>query len=131
MPKMSAAINQITGSAAHKGDTIPVGLRMFGRYESKGGLNIDFEGDLATLECGRARSAESYLVENDAGRIAIQVKNLAGPFTLALQPDGTLSGSGSVDVAGKILTGTKNDQITYAPVSGHCTLGTLAAKASQ
>jgi len=131
VPKMSAAINQITGSAAHKGDTIPVGLRMFGRYESKGGLNIDFEGDLATLECGRARSAESYLVENDAGRIAIQVKNLAGPFTLALQPDGTLSGSGSVDVAGKILTGTKNDQITYAPVSGHCTLGTLAAKASQ
>ena len=30
--KMSAAINQLTGSSAHKGDTIPVGLRLFGRY---------------------------------------------------------------------------------------------------
>jgi hypothetical protein len=129
--KMSAAINQLTGSSAHRGDTIPVGLRMFGRYESKGGLNIDFEGDLATLECGRARSAEPYLVENNPGRIAIQVKNTAGAFTLVLQPDGTLSGSSSVDVAGKILTGTNGDQMTYAPVSGRCTLGTLAAKATQ
>jgi hypothetical protein len=40
-----------------------VGLRMYGRYESKGALNIDFEGDLATLECGRARAAEPYTVE--------------------------------------------------------------------
>ncbi len=129
--KMSAAINQLTGSSAHKGDTIPVGLRMVGRYESKGGLNIDFESDLATLECGRARSAEPYVVENNPGRIAIQVKNAAGPFTLVLQPDGTLSGSGSIDVAGRILTGTNRDQMTYVPVSGRCTLGTLAAKATQ
>lgn len=129
--KMSAAINQMTGSSAHKGDTIPVGLRMFGKYESKNGLNIDFEGDLATLECGRARSAESYLVENSGGHITIEVKNAAGPFSLVLQPDGTLIGSGSVDVAGRILTGTHGDQMTYAPVSGRCAVGTLTAMAAQ
>ena len=61
--KMSAAINQLTGSYPGRGATVPVGLRMYGRYESKGALNIDFEGDLATLECGRARAAEPYTVE--------------------------------------------------------------------
>jgi hypothetical protein len=130
-PKVSAALNQITGSAAHKGDTVPPGLRMTGRYESKNGLNIDFADDLATLECGRARSAEPYVVENNAGRITIQVKNPSGPFSLALQADGTLNGSGSVDVAGRVLTGTRGDQMTYAPVSGHCTLGAMTAKATQ
>lgn len=129
--KISAAINQLTGSAAHKGDTIPVGLRLFGRYEMQGGLNIDFEGDLATLECGRAHAAEPYIVENAAGHITVQVKNEAGPFSLVLQPNGTLTGSGSVDVAGKILTGTQGDHVTYAPVSGRCTVGTLTAKAQQ
>ncbi|HUI83013.1 MAG TPA: DUF6602 domain-containing protein [Candidatus Binatia bacterium] len=129
--KMSAAINQLTGSSAHKGDTIPVGLRLFGRYESKNGLNIDFEGDLATLECGRARSAESYLVENSSGHITIQVKNEAGAFSLTLQPDGTLTGSGSVDVGGKILAGTHGDQMTYVPANGRCAVGTLTAKAIQ
>ena len=128
--KMSTAINQLTGSPAHKGDNIPVGLRMFGKYASKDGLNIDFEGDLATLECGRAHSAEPYLVENNAGHITIQVKNAAGPFSLTLQPDGTLSGAGSIDVAGRILTGTNGDQMTYATVSGHCAVETLTAKAS-
>jgi hypothetical protein len=129
--KMSAAINQLTGSAPGKGATIPVGLRMFGRYESKGGLNIDFEGDLATLECGRARAAEPYLVENAAGRITIQVRNQAGPFSLALQPDGTLSGSGNVDVAGKVMTGTQGDHLTYTPVNGRCALGTLTANSAK
>ena len=125
--KMSTAINQLTGSAPSKGDTIPVGLRMFGRYQSPGGLSIDFEGDLATLECGRAHDAEPYVVENAAGHITINVKNGAGPFSLTFQPDGTLSGSGNVDVAGKVLTGTQGDHMNYAPVSGRCALGTLTA----
>ena len=129
--KMSTAINQLTGSAPSKGDNIPVGLRMYGRYESQGGLNIDFEGDLATLECGRARNAEPYVVENAAGHITVHVKNDAGPFSLALQPDGTLGGSGNVDVVGKVLTGTQGDHVTYTPVSGRCTLGTLTAKKGQ
>jgi hypothetical protein len=128
---MSTAINRLTGSAPNKGDKIPVGLRMFGRYESRGGLNIDFEGDLATLECGRARDAEPYVVENAAGHITINVKNGAGPFSLALQPDGTLSGSGNVEVNGKVLTGTQGDHVTYAPLSGRCALGTLAAKVAK
>ena len=127
--KISTAINQLTGSAPSKGDAIPVGLRMFGRYESpQGGLNIDFAGDLATLECGRARAAEPYAVENAGGRITIRVKNESATFPLALQPDGTLSGSGNVDVSGKVMTGTQGDHMTYAPVSGRCTVGTLAPK---
>ena len=129
--KLSAAISQLTGSAANKGDTIPVGLRLYGSYGSQGGLNIDFEGDLATLECGRAHAAERYVVENAAGRITIHVQNEAGAFSLALQPDGTLAGGGSVDVAGKILTGTRGDQMTYAPVTGRCALGTLAVRAEK
>lgn len=127
--KLSAAISQLTGSAPNKGDTIPVGLRMYGSYGNQSGLNIDFEGDLATIECGRAHAAERYVVENAAGRITIHVQNEAGPFSLALQPDGTLTGAGSIDVSGKVLTGTHGDQMTYVPVSGSCTLGMLAARA--
>ena len=129
--KMSAALNQLTGSAPGKGATIPVGLRMYGRYESNGGLNVDFKGDLATLECGRARVAEPYTVENAAGHITVHVQNETGPVSLALQPDGTLSGSGTVDVAGKVMTGTRGDQMTYAPVSGRCAVGTITAKATK
>ena len=124
-------VHQLTGSAPNNGDAIPVGLRMYGRYESKGGVNIDFEGDLATLECGRAHDAAPYSVENAAGRITIHVKNEAGPLSLSLQPDGTLSGSGNVDVAGKVLTGTQGDHMTYAHVSGRCNLGILTAKTGQ
>ena len=127
--KLSAAFSQLTGSSAHKGDTIPVGLRMYGTYGSQSGLTIGFEGDLATIECGRAHAAEPYVVENAAGHITIQVRNEAGAFSLALQPDGTLVGTGNIEVAGKILTGTRGDQMTYAPVSGRCALGTLSAKA--
>lgn len=104
---------------------------MYGRYESQGGLNIDSAGDLAALECGRARAAEPYGVENAGGHITIRVKNDAGPFPLAFQPDGTLSGSGNVEVAGNVMTGTRGDQMTYAPVSGRCALGTLTARTGQ
>lgn len=130
--KMSAAISQLTGSSPGKGATIPVGLRMYGTYGSQGaGLSIDFEGDLATVECQRARTAEPYVVENAAGRITVHVQNAAAPFSLTLQPDGTLIGTGNVEVAGKVLTGHQGNEMIYAPVSGRCALGTLTAKAGQ
>jgi hypothetical protein len=128
--KLSAALSQLTGSSPGKGATIPVGLRMYGKYGNQS-LNIDFEGDLATLECGRAHAAEPYTVENAAGHITIRVQNEAGPFSLVLQPDGTLAGAGSINVSGKVLTGHNGDQMTYAPVSGQCAIGSLAASKNQ
>jgi hypothetical protein len=103
---------------------------MYGKYGNQS-LNIDFEGDLATLECGRAHAAEPYTVENAAGHITIRVQNEAGPFSLVLQPDGTLAGAGSINVSGKVLTGHNGDQMTYAPVSGQCAIGSLAASKNQ
>jgi hypothetical protein len=128
--KLLAAMTQVMGASASKGDTIPVGLRMYGKYGSQG-MNIDFAGDLATLECGRARAAETYTVENSGGHITIHVQNQAGPFSLTMQPDGTLVGSGNVDVAGKVLTGHNGNQMIYQAVNGRCALGMLTAKAAQ
>jgi len=128
--KMSAAVSQVIGSAPGKVSTIPLGLRMYGKYGNQG-LNIDFEGDLATLECGRARAAEPYTVEDAAGRITIHVQNESGPFSLTLQPDGRLAGTGSIDVKGKVLTGHNGNEMIYAPVSGRCALGTLAVRTGQ
>lgn len=128
--KMSAAISQLTGSSPGKGATIPVGLRMYGKYGNQG-LNIDFEGDLATLECGRAHAAEPYTVENAGGHITVRVQNESSPFSLVLQPDGTLAGTGSIDVSGKVLAGHNGDQMVYAPVSGRCAVGILTAKTGQ
>jgi hypothetical protein len=124
--KTSAAVSQLIGSSPGKVSTIPLGLRMYGTYGNQG-LKIDFEGDLATLECGRARAAEPYTVENAAGHITIHVQNEGAPFSLTFQPDGTLAGTGGIDVSGKVLTGHNGNQMTYAPVSGRCALGSLAA----
>ena len=48
-------------------------------------------------------------------------------MTLAtLRPDGALEGSGTVDVAGRLVTGVTDSGVTFAPHTERCAVSTLA-----
>src|SRR6266852_6393356 len=127
-PDKSEVINGLTSalnSIMHAG---PAGLRMTGQYASQGGLALEFAADSVILDCAAAHVKQSYTVDNAANQILITVKNASSPFTLALQTNGTLASSGSTDVAGRVVTGSSGDAITYAPTHARCAIGTLTPK---
>jgi len=82
----------------------------------------------AALHCGEAHVLKPYAVAITADGIIVILRNGSAPLTLTLQPDGTLRGSGAVDVAGRVVTGTDANGATYAPRSARCAVGSLIAK---
>jgi hypothetical protein len=118
---LATAINTVM----HAG---PSGLRMTGKYTNPGGLILEFEDDGVTIDCGAAHVKQAYTVENAATQIMVTVKNGAAPLTLAVQQNGTLSGSGNAEVAGRVVTGATDTAITYAPRTARCAIGTLTPK---
>ena len=113
--------------AAKKTDTseAPAGPRWTGSYASAGGLKIEFHPTAALLDCGEAHVLRPYVVTNTADKLTITVKNAASPFTLTPQPDGTLTGAGTVDVAGRVVTGTDANGATFAPRTARCGIDSL------
>jgi hypothetical protein len=55
----------------------------------------------------------------------VKFQHNAGPLSLVLQPNGTLTGAGAVDVNGRKMYRTASGDIAYTPQSARCTLGTL------
>jgi hypothetical protein len=123
-----AGLSEILDPSAPKSAGKPFGVRMAGTYAGAGGLNIEFRSDSATVECGEAHVAMGYEVENVSGQVQVKFKNPAGPFMILLRPDGSLEGSGTVKVAGRVVTGSRGDEILCAPRNASCALGTLAPK---
>ena len=108
--------------------TGPTGLRMAGHFAGQGGLALEFAVDSVTLDCGAAHVKHAYTVDDTPNQIQITVKNGASPFTLALQPNGTLLGSGSIDVVGRVVTGSDANGLVFAPSNARCSVSTLAAR---
>ncbi len=104
------------------------GLRMTGQYGS-GTLLLDFSESSVILDCGAAHARQPYRVENGADQLLIHVENSGGPFTLALQPDNSLRGSGSTIVNGRLVSGMRGDDVTFAPRSERCDVGNFRPKA--
>jgi hypothetical protein len=100
------------------------GLRMTGKYGG-GKLLLDFSGNSLVLDCGQAHIRQPYTVENTPNALLVHVNNSGGPFTLALQPENSLVGSGTTTVNGKLVTGMNSDNVTFAPHSERCDVGTL------
>jgi hypothetical protein len=98
------------------------------RYTNQGGLILEFADDAVTLDCGAAQVKQAYVVENGATQILITVKNGGSPFTLAVQTNGTLAGSGNAEVVGQVATGSNGDGLTYAAKNARCAIGTLTPK---
>ncbi len=69
-----------------------------------------------------------YDVSNSAERFAITVRNGSVPFQLTLRPDGALTGTGSVELAGRVVSGRDASGITFASRTARCDLGTLTPR---
>ncbi len=123
-----AGLSALLDPSAAKAPPKPFGLRMAGTYAGPGGLSIEFRLDSATVECGEAHVAMAYDVENGDGPLKLKMKNPAGPFVVMLRPDGNMEGSGTVNLAGRVITGSRGDDIVYAARNASCPLGTLTPK---
>jgi len=108
-------------------DAGEVGLRMTGKYGG-GQLLLDFSGNSLVLDCGQAHVRQPYIVENTSNALLIHVQNSVGPFTLTVQPDNSLRGTGSTTVNGRLVTGMNGDNVTFAPHSETCDVGTFRPK---
>lgn len=127
--KVSDALTQLLGTQASKvANTIP-GLRLAGTYSAPGGLSIEFRDDSATVECGAAHNAEGYAVIRAGGQFEVRIQNGASPFTLVLQSNGALAGSGTVAIEGRKLVPTADGDVhNFVPVKQSCGVGTLLPK---
>jgi hypothetical protein len=104
-----------------------VGLRMTGKYGG-GMLLLDFSGNSLILDCGQAHLRQPYTVENTPNTLLIHVQNSGGPFTLAVQPDNSLRGSGNTAVNGRLVTGMNGENVAFTPHSERCDVGTFRPK---
>jgi len=124
----SGALGMLTGLlGTFVPDAGEVGLRMTGKYGG-GKLLLDFKGNSLVLDCGQAHVRQSYTVENTSNAFLVHVQNSAGPFTIALQPDNSLRGTGSTTVNGRLVTGMNGDNVTFAPHSETCDVETFRPK---
>ena len=125
--KTATILTQVLGSKASKSANSKPGLRLNGKYEVPGGLNIEFRDDSATLECGESFNSVAYEVVRESGRMVVKFQNNTGALSLVLQPNGTLTGSGSVEVTGKRAIQGNGGGVDYLPRNARCTLGTFEA----
>jgi len=125
--KTANLLTQVLGSKASKSANSTPGLRLNGTYAAPGGLKIEFRDDSATLECGESFSSEAYTVAPEGGQFVVKFQHSAGPLSLVLQPNGSLTGSGEVDVAGRRAIQGAGGGVDYLPRNAHCSLGTFTA----
>jgi hypothetical protein len=104
----------------------PAGARMSGKYGMPGGLQIEFQPTQAILDCGEAHAIQPYATKNLADRFVVTIQNGNAPISLTLRPDGALTGSGTVEVAGRVVTGTNATGATYAARTVRCTVTVLS-----
>jgi hypothetical protein len=125
--KTATILTQVVGSKASKSANSTPGLRLNGKYEVPGGLKIEFRDDSATLECGESFNSEAYEVVRQSGQMLVNFQNNTGPLSLILQPNGTLTGSGSVEVTGRRAIQSDGGGVDYLPRNARCSLGTMEA----
>ena len=124
------------------GKPIPNGMLMSGIYAAAGaatpgavgpsgapaGLRVEFSVNNVIIDCGQAHVKADYSVRNVGGQVSIAVANDKSPFTLTLQSNGSLSGSGTTTVNGRLLTGQDaSGNFNFKPVSATCNIGSLPA----
>jgi hypothetical protein len=130
---LSGAISMIgslfggdSDSSASKQLLLDPGPRMAGAFTSAGGLKIQFQDAGAVIDCAQAHVSVQYDVSNQAGTATIAVKNGSTPFSLTLQPIGTLTGAGTATINGKLMTALDGDgNPVLTPTSANCAVGTL------
>ena len=125
--KTANVLTQVLGSKASKSANSKPGLRLNGTYAVPGGLKIEFRDDSATLECGESFNSEAYEVSRENGQMLVKFQNNTGPLSLVLQPNGTLTGAGSVEVTGRRAIQGNGGGVDYLARNARCDLGTMQA----
>jgi hypothetical protein len=124
---LGTVLDTMAGNGPPKQLMLPPGPRMAGVFASTGGMKIQFNDGSAIVDCAQAHVLVQYDVSMQGGKGVVAVKNGANPFNLTVQPDGTLSGSGTTTVNGKLMTALSGADPVFAPTSASCSLGTLTA----
>ena len=139
-PKQSAEDAKKFGANDLAGSPIPNGIVMSGIFAAPGaatpgatsagaapvGLRVQFDVNNVVIDCGQAHVKAPYSVRNNGGQVSISVAYSKSPFTLMLQPSGSLSGSGMVTVNGQLLAGQDGSgNFSFKPVTATCSIGTL------
>jgi hypothetical protein len=112
---------------------IPPGFRVHGKYTGEDGFDIEFYPENVLIGCRDAIIARNYSVSMSGNRVLVNIQHGATPIMLELQPDGTLAGSGQVQVSSRRVVavkqrieGTRNVQEpVFEPVTDTCALGVL------
>jgi len=124
---VSGALTQVLGSKDSKSANTTPGLRLNGTFAAPSGLKIEFRDDSATLECKESFNSEAYALRWKDSQLIVDFQNSTGPLSLVIQPDGALTGSGEIDVAGRRAIQRTGGAIEYLPRNARCALGTLEA----
>lgn len=128
LPGMIGGLVAYTNGGAEAMDNAdaPPGLRMNGMY-SGGRMRLEFSPAAVILDCGQAHVRLAYTVENTPERFLVHVENVrGGVFTLEVEPDKSLHGSGSTTVNGRLVSGMQGENVTYQPHSETCQVGMLS-----
>lgn len=118
------------GSASNdKQKTFPSGPRLVGVYAGPGGLSIQFAPEGVVMDCGAAHVARTYRVENTASALHVAIDNGGTPIALTLQADGSLAGSGTAEVVGRLVSGkSPSGDLAFRPTHASCPIGTLTPR---
>ena len=102
------------------------GLRLTGAYVN-GALGFEFHEESVVVACGRTMDARSYAVQQSASQVLVRIENQPQPIMLSLLPNGTLTGSGPIQITGHSFVGGGGSAGSpyTASSSAKCTLGTL------
>jgi hypothetical protein len=112
---------------------IAPGLRMHGRYAGPSGFSLTFHPESVTLGCGDAERALEYSVQRTGNNTVLVANENGKPISFQLLPDGSIVGEGTVQVNGRVITGTTDDinnPFTFAPHVSRCEVGRLIANGS-
>lgn len=129
-PESSGLMGMLTGvfDTGEMKWPIPPGLRMTGQY-SNGRMLVEFSPATVIVDCGEAHVRLPYTVENTADRFLVHIDNSSGgAFTLAVEPDNILRGTGSTTVVGRLVSGMQGENVTFRPHSETCEVGAFRPK---
>ena len=114
--------------APKEDEAITPGLRMNGSYAG-GSFGLTFHRESVTMACGDSEQALPYSVQHSGNKTMLMIQDKPA---MQLMPDGSLNGSGTVQVNGRIITGTTDDinnPFVFALHPASCPMGRLIAGA--
>lgn len=102
------------------------GLRLTGTY-AVGPLGFEFHEESVAVGCGQTLDARDYSVNQTGAALVVRIDNHPQPLiTLLMQPNGTLTGSGTVQISGHSFNAAGGQGQPYTAAStARCTLGNL------